>query len=259
MSELSFKNDPKIKTALVKRMDHHIELDNLVQGATGDNGKGCTVWCALNNGELKRGYDHSAFPDVLGLPEWLARLQDAIFEGLTEEDAKWFSSQWVKAIPVGKDLTGVKWKFCAFVLKENIERVLLLDIAEELKKQVVDAIQTCAGLHDTAASTGIFDESAAESAAWSAARSAESAAESAAWSAARSAESAARSAESAAWSAARSAESAARSAESAAWSAESAALSAESAARSAESAAESAAWSAYKRYADELIRLLSEA
>src|ERR1019366_3169361 len=68
------------------------------------------------------------------------------------------------------------------------------------------------------------NKSAARSAAWSAARSAESAARSAAWSA-----------ESAAWSAAWSAESAARSA---AWSAESAARSAAwSAARSAESAA----------------------
>jgi hypothetical protein len=233
---LTFKNDPTIKDALVSRMKKHIELDELVKGATGQDGKGCTVWCALNNGDMNHGYNHAAFESILGLPEWLARLQDTIFEGLSVEDAKWFSSQWVTAIPVGRDITRVKWKFCAFIMKENIERVLLLDISDDLKKQVVDAINGVLNIHTSAAETGIFSESAARSA-WSAARSA---AESA-WSA----ESAARSAWSA-WSAAESAESAAWSAARSAWSA------ARSAARSAWSAA-------YKRYAVELLRLLSEA
>lgn len=169
--ELTFKNDPLIKDSLVKRMDKHIELDELLQGATGNNGKGCTVWCALNNGELKRGYDHSAFPDVLGLPEWLARLQDTIFEGLDVEDSKWFSSEWVRAIPIGKNIEPVKWKFCAFILKENIEIVLSLDIKDDLKKQVVDAINMCLSVQISAIETGAVDE-----AAWSAAWSAESAA-----------------------------------------------------------------------------------
>ena len=183
---LSFHNDEKIKSALVKRMNDHIKLDELVQGATGGGGKGCTVWCALNNGDMKHGYTHSAFPEVLGLPEWLARLQDTIFEGLSVEDAKAFSAQWVTAIPVGKNLDPVKWKFCAFVLQENIDRVLSLGIADELKKRVVDAISCCLKLHTDAIETGEWNESAARSAAESAARSA---AESA-WSAAESAESA---------------------------------------------------------------------
>jgi hypothetical protein len=272
---LSYHNKPEIKEQLIARMDKHIELDQLLKGATGQDGKGCTVWCALNNGDLKEGYNHKAFETILGLPEWLARLQDVIFEGLNVDDAKWFSSQWPKSIPVGKNLDPVKWKFCAFVMKENIERVLLLDISDELKKQVVDAINGVLSLHNNAIETGVWDGSAARSA-WSAARSAESAAwsaESAAWSAARSAWSAARSAESAAWSAesaawsaesaarsaARSAWSAARSAWSAARSAESAAWSAESAARSAESAARSAESAAFKHYADELLRLLEAA
>jgi hypothetical protein len=249
--ELSFKSDPLIKQQLIKRMDHHIAADNLLQKATGANGKGCTVWCALNNGELHKGYDHSAFPDILGLPEWLARLQDTIFEGLGVDDAKAFSSAWPKAIPVGKNLEPVKWRFCAFVMKENIERVLLLDIDDSLKKQVVDSINGVLSLHERAATTGIWDRSAAGSAAESA--------RSAAWSAARSAAESARSAaRSAAGSAAGSAaESAAESARAAAGSA---AESARSAARSAAgSAAESARSAAYRRYADELLRLLAEA
>ncbi len=248
---LSFKNDVKIKNELVNRMQKHIELDELVQGATGENGKGCTVWCALNNGELKKGYNHSAFPDVLGLPEWLGRLVDAIYEGLSVEDANKFSLDWVLATPEGKNLEPVKWKFCAFILKENIERVLLLDIAEDLKKQVVDSIKGVYALHQHAINTGEWNESA---------RAAESAARSAARSAAESAARAAESAESAARSAARAAESAARAAESAAESAaRSAARSARSAARAAESAESAARAAAYKRYADYLLKLLKAA
>ena len=245
---LSFKNDATIKEALIHRMDKHIELDELVQKATGEGGKGCTVWCALNNGEIKEGYNHAAFEKILGLPEWLAKLHDTIYEGLTVKDSKWFSKEWVRAIPVGKNLDIIKWKFCAFILKENIARVLVLNIKNDLKKQVVDAINGCLSLHESAIASGKWDKSAARSAAWSAARSA-------AWSAAVSAvRSAAESAaESAAWSAESAVRSAAESAaESAAWSAESAAR---SAAWSAESAARSAA---YKKYADELLMLFVE-
>jgi hypothetical protein len=294
--ETTFKNDQKIKDALIKRMDHHIEMDELLQGSTGSGGKGCTVWCALNNGELKKGYDHSAFPDVLGLPEWLARLHDVIYEGLETEDSKWFSKEWVRAIPVGVNVEPVKWKFSVFLLKENIDRVLSLEINEELKTKIVDSIRQCLSVNESAILTGVWDESAAESArsaaesarsaawsarsaaesarsaawsAWSAKSAAWSAAKSAAWSAAESAKSAAKSAAESAWSAA---ESAAWSAKSAAWSAAESARSAaksaaKSAAESAWSAAESAARSAaesaaksaaYKRYAIELLRMFSE-
>ena len=183
-NQLSFKNDPAIKNELIKRMDHHIELDELIQGATGTNGKGCTVWCALNNGELKRGYDHSAFPDVLGLPEWLARLHDTIFEGLPTEDSKWFSKEWVRAIPIGINLEPIKWKFAVFILKENIERVTALDIDQKLKAEVINAIKLSLSVNESAMVTNSWSESAesaAESAAKSAAWSARSAAKSAAY------------------------------------------------------------------------------
>jgi hypothetical protein len=116
---LSYHNNPEVKAELISRMQTHVELDELVQGATGDNGKGCTVWCALNNGKLKLGYNHKAFEDVLGLPEWLAKLQDQIFEGLIPEEAKVFSLEWPKAIPVGVDLTIVKYQFLKWVLKDG--------------------------------------------------------------------------------------------------------------------------------------------
>src|ERR1044072_3147081 len=229
----SYLDNPKLKEDFVAEVKKHQEADQIIQGTygkgSGKSWKGCAVGCSirsLNNlkGKKYSTGDHKVYETELGIPEWLARLEDTIFEGLPVEDAKQWPLRFSQAVPVGVDLEPVKWQFGAFVLNTNIERVLTLDIPEQLKKQVVDAIRGVLNVHESALRTGEWDESAA--------RSAESAAESArpaawaarvAWSAAWSARSAAESARSArsAWSAAWSAESAARSAWSAAWSAES--------------------------------------
>ena len=250
----SYKNDPKLKKLFVAEIENHRKQDQIIQGTYGkENGvwKGCAVGCSIHSLNIKLGKsyktdDHSVYEKELGIPEWLARLEDTIFEGLPEKDAVNWPTQFAKAVPVGVNLGPVKWKFYAYLMKENIERVLTLNISDELKKQVVDAIRGVLAVHESAIETGIWNESAAWSAAWSAARSA---AASAAWSAARSAESAE--------SAASAAESAAASAASAAWSA--AWSAARSAAWSAESAAESAESVAYTKHAKELLRLLKEA
>jgi hypothetical protein len=273
---ISYHNDKKLKRTIVTEMKNHQKHDQFIKGSYGKmNGKfrGCAVGCAIDSFNLKLGKkykkdNHKAFEEAIGVPEWLARVQDCIFEGLPDKKNSQFAVDFLSSIPVGINLEPVKWKFCAFILKENIKRVLTLKISDGLKKQVVDAIRMCLDLNEQAIKTGIWDESAAvsaESAVWSAA----SEAWNAVWSAERSA------AWSALWSAARSAEiaerSAARSAVSAAWSAvwnaekgaeRSVARSAESAASAAESSAEGASWSAasaaYQRYAKELLRLLKD-
>jgi hypothetical protein len=260
MGELiSFHGDQKIKNKFIKRLEVHYEADEIIHGVYWENGKGCAVGCTLHD------YNHAAYETELGIPEWLARLEDRIFEGLTNGKAKKFPIQFLKAIPLGKNLEKVKYQFALFLLEENRKHVEGLKISEELRKEVLDAICKCAVVNKEALETGRWNESAAWSAAWSAesaARSAVSAAESAARSASRSAaESAAWSAaESAAWSAVWSAAwSAAWSAESAAWSAVSAAESAASAASAAWSAVSAAESAAYERYADKLLELLSAA
>ena len=185
---LSYKSDKKLKSMMVKEMKLHQEQDAIIKGAYGkENGifKGCAVGCAVRSLNLKMNKhyaygDHTAYEKELGLPEWLARLEDKIFEGLPDDEAKRFPVEFLKSIPVGVNLDSVKWKFCSFILRENIERVLALTIDEALKKQVVDAIRQCLALQEKAIKTGKFDESA-ESAAWSAARSAAWSSESAAY------------------------------------------------------------------------------
>ncbi len=287
--ELSYHNDATLKKDMVEEMAIHKKQDAFIKGTYGHmNGqfKGCAVGCGIHSLNVRRNLgieafgDHAAYSKALGIPEWLARLEDTLFENLPKKEANNFPLDFVKAMPIGVDLEPVKWRFCALILKENIERVLTLKIKDDLKQQVVESIQGVLKLHETAIDTGKWDESAAGSAARSDARSA---VWSAAESAARSAESAARSAESAAgdaagaawaaWAAGDAAESAARSAESAVWSAArsaaesaawSAVWSAESAAWSAVCSAESAAWSAARsaawiKYSKELLRLLKTA
>ena len=191
MSLVSYKGDPKLKKMFVAEIERHRKLDMIVQGTYGkENGtwKGCAVGCSVHslNLKLNKKYDtsdHTVYEKELGMPEWLARLEDTLFEGLPETESKKWPGQFAKAVPVGVNLEPVKWQFCAYLMKENIERVLTLDISEDLKKQVVDAIRGVLSVHESAIETGKWDESAA--------RSADSAARSAAWSAARSAESAA--------------------------------------------------------------------
>ncbi len=185
----TYKGDIELKKYMVKEAVAHRKSDELVKGTYGDISagawKGCAVGCAIKSLNAKLGTNHStadhSFLEEQSLyPEWLARLQDTLFEGLPEKESQQWPERFTKAIPVGvsfKDLEPIRWKFCALILKENIERVLTLNIKDELKKQVVDAIQGVLTLHENALTTGVWDESAARSAA----RSAWSAAESAAY------------------------------------------------------------------------------
>ena len=175
---LSFHNDPKIKKKYLDRVIAHQKADEIIKGKYWEGGKGCAVGCTIHSS------NHNAYEQELGIPEWLAKLEDTIFEGLPNDKAKKWPQEFLKAIKVGVDLEPVKWEFCAFILKENIERVLILKIEDSLKEQVVNSIQECLSVHEEAIISGIWDESAAlsaRSAALSAALSAAEAARSAAY------------------------------------------------------------------------------
>lgn len=101
---LSFHNDAAIKEKYLSRVRSHRKMDNILQRIGWQNGKGCAVGCTLEN------YGHSRYPIELGLPEWLARLEDAIFEGLPNELAMYWPENFLQSIPVGIDVEIVKHK-----------------------------------------------------------------------------------------------------------------------------------------------------
>ncbi len=136
--------------------------------------------------------EHSRYETELGIPEWLARLEDTIFEGLENKRAKKFPLEFLEAIKVGADLEKIKTPFIIYILEQNLIYLDSCKYDEDKNPAVKAAIDG-----SKKAILGViklyrvpFKESA-----WSAARAA-------AESAARSAGSAARSAaRAAAWSA----------------------------------------------------------
>ncbi len=227
----SFHNDPAIKAKYIARLAEHRRLEHLAQGVgfyCGPEGtKGCAVGCTLE------AYDHSLYPTELGLPEWLARLEDRIFEGLPKGQAEQFAEDFLAAIPIGADVGKVRSQLA--VLRLTRQLPWLDKNPEPYARQCAESLRQVIACHESGESTRSADSAAA------AAESARSAASDSAAESARSAASDS-AAESAAWAA----DSAAWAADSAAW--ESAARSADSAAESARSAAraaaESAAWAA---------------
>jgi hypothetical protein len=245
----AFTNCKIGKREAVALAKEHVKQDHLAKGYgyyrnSRPDWKGCSVGCFTKD----PGGGHAKYPELFGLPEWLARLQDSIFENLPDDVARqWWHVTLFSSIKKGADLERVLPRFMRWILTEG----LVYDA--EAYPQVREAVEMCVALYDRELVGDVPTESD-----WSAARSAARSAAQSAWSAAWSA---ARPAARSAWSAAQSAaESAARSDAESAWSAaESAAQSAWSAAESAWSAARSDAQSAaWKKIAEKVVELCKE-
>ncbi len=247
------------KGEFVNEMKRHQRLDNLTKGTYGHGVKGCAVGCGISSiNKLKslhlRWSDHSQFETYLGIPEWLARVEDVIFQGVSLKRSKKWPVEFSQAIISGVDLNQIKIPFITMILNSNIEvqECLLKGINDKnireiiinsikVNKQMVIAQESgdrkLINLAQSAVWSAVW--SASESAAQSAVQSSESALWSASWSATESSGSAAESARSAAksvlWSAEEASEVSIWAAESIAWSAEAA---------------------AYEKYADKLLELL---
>ena len=112
----AFHNDTAIKAKYVERMKKHIEADELVRNLGFENGKGCAVGCTLNN------YRHSQYPIELGIPEWLARVEDRLFEGMSIEKSKLFPLEFLEVINVGADLEQIKYLFLIFIVESTLDK-----------------------------------------------------------------------------------------------------------------------------------------
>jgi hypothetical protein len=178
----AFLNNASVKKKYLARVRSHIKADEIIKGKYWQDGKGCAVGCTIHSS------NHQAYELELGIPEWLARVEDIIFEGLPNERAKTWPEEFLDSIKVGVDLEQIKTPFLVFLLKNSIKSMRAVKYDKKKNpevqraiKQSIAAVQEMIRCHEEC-----LDLSAAESAA----RSAELAARSAAWSA-----------ESAAWSA----------------------------------------------------------
>ena len=182
----AYHGDQAIKDKYLARIRAHAAADALTQGIGWDDGKGCAVGCTLE------AYDHSLYPIELGIQEWLAHLEDRIFEGLPAAEAMTWPEAFLEAITPGADLEPVRHKLAI----RRLDRLIALqngnigkhgDDIDAVIKKVVDALVQVRQCHEAEAGKNFClmpTESESARSAWSAARSA-------AWSAAESARSAA--------------------------------------------------------------------
>ncbi len=247
----AFHNNILLQKELLDKVQGHYDADEIIHGVYWENGKGCALGCITHSNQ------HKDLESLYGIPEWIGRLIDILFEGMDNKYSKEFVLDFVKTITKQSFLGFDNWQhvfhqICLHILenickhidhplvKQSICDIIILHKTEETDKEkwftAGSAAMSAGSSAMSAGSAARFTGSAARFAAGSTSMSAGSAAMSAAGSTSMSAGSAAMSAGSAAMSAARFAGSAARFA----------AMSAGSAAR----------FAAYKSIVDKLIELL---
>lgn len=173
---LSYKADPALKAEHVAQAEHHAAADMLLSGTygeiSGSHFRGCSVGCFAHDIAPKAGGNlHLTVAEARGLPEWLVRLQDSMFEGLPDEERATFHVELARRIPVGVDLEPVKH----WIAISRIDRMLATQRTaleashphgvHEAIQQVVAALEVGRRLHEAAAGGDSCDLSA-ESAAW---------------------------------------------------------------------------------------------
>lgn len=184
---LSYYNDPAIKAAHVAQAQAHYDADMLVTGTYGketEGGfKGCSVGCFAHEIAPERPDRHAVVAEAAGWPIWLVHLSDQLFEGLPAGEREKFHVDLRKAVPVGVDLDPVQYHIAIARHERSIARLAGNDAP--YAQQCVDAlkgvIEWCRAEIAGTSSKELRSEAA------QAARAAKLAAESAEWSAAKSA------------------------------------------------------------------------
>ncbi len=133
---LAFHGNPTIQKTILDRVDEHYRLDQIVAGIyyDADEHKGCLVGCSIH------GNDHSKFATEAGVPEPIAYLADAIFEGLhanrEAQAGRDFVPAFWRAIAVGADLklvslrfglwslTDEKWGLRKYIIEDGDEKLI---------------------------------------------------------------------------------------------------------------------------------------
>ena len=110
---MSFFGSQCLRDAVVERVREHQRLDQIAQKFYWDGSKGCAIGCVLHSGE------YMAFEQQLGLPVFLAYLDEHIFENLPLGEAKAWPLRFIEAVPVGVDLELVFPRFMHWLLSET--------------------------------------------------------------------------------------------------------------------------------------------
>jgi hypothetical protein len=109
----AYHNDPAVKAAILAQLERHRLADEIIKGHYWENGKGCAVGCTIHSGR------HAEYEPRFGIPQMLARLEDFIFEGLANGEAKTWPERFMGAIRPGADLSLVGWTFLHWLITDE--------------------------------------------------------------------------------------------------------------------------------------------
>ena len=143
---IAYHGDAKLKEQFVAEIKMHSEADHFLQGIYGFNSdspdNGCAVGCAIATFNKMFGHDwetddHKRYEEAIGVPEVLARLEDALFEKLSAEESKKWPLRFAEAVPVGADLSNVINQFFAWLLSPE---EFLCKIADARGKAAISTV-----------------------------------------------------------------------------------------------------------------------
>jgi hypothetical protein len=175
----AFHNYQKVKDKYLSRVIAHRKADEIIQGTYWKDGKGCAVGCTIH------GDNHKSYEVELGIPEWLARLEDKIFEGMSIERSKSWPQEFLEAINVGADLNKIKIPFLIFIVesarenfnhKEYPKVLAAIDgVLTGLKRDTIDFEKLKVARRAAAYAAAAYAAAAAADAAYAAAAAADAA------------------------------------------------------------------------------------
>lgn len=132
----AFHGDQKIKDLYLNRVLEHRKLDEITKGVYFQDGlpgkrRMCAVGCTIHSS------NHNAYEEELGIPDWLARVEDVIFEGLPSERSKIWPEQFLSAVNVGSDLEKVRTPFCIIILEHSLKSLKVIDQSEAAVREMI--------------------------------------------------------------------------------------------------------------------------
>lgn len=134
MKLIAYHNDQQVKEAALAQIRAHVAEDRLLKGYYWKNGMGSAVGCQIHSG------NYVEYESRFGIPEMLAWLEDAIFEGLPNDKAQAWPERFMSAIRPGDDLSRVGWQFVYWLLTDATVNPAIND------PMVAGVVQQCAGV-----------------------------------------------------------------------------------------------------------------
>ena len=130
---LAYHGNAKEKSAILAQLRAHAKADEIRQGFYWEAGKGCAVGCTIH------GSNHAEYEPRFGIPRVLATLEDRIFEGLPNAEAKKWPIEFMSAIKPGADLSDIWPQFAIWLLSDPASGVIRFAKTDE-QRAAIDGV-----------------------------------------------------------------------------------------------------------------------